>query len=224
MWHLAEYTSMEILLSSVIILISLIGCLWVFRGFYLNRFVNSIALQKFKVIEPLMLKLASNVLVADDEILKLVQNPSLRCGVLRVLESYEKTELFPKQYLTQEKGAEGFLVCWLEYPTELGIAPYEIALEKKVSVQEEDELDYYVFKFRTKMPHWAAHFNWMIGVVGPYWNDSSPYQVPLRVFSRFNPVNSVSPESEANWVHNNINKEMVHEKPLLVIPSLHKYA
>jgi hypothetical protein len=113
--------------------------------------------------------------------------------------------MFPSEYFTHEKGAESFLVTWLEYPTELGRAPDEIEVLTKVMLDEGD-LQYYVFKFRTREPRWAAALDWMMGVVGPYTERSMPYEVPKRVFSRFNKVGSVSPELEVRWVHDNINQ------------------
>ena len=106
------------------------------------------------------------------------------------------------EYLTHEKGAESALVNWLEFPTELGIPPSEIELLEKISF-DEDALDYYVFKYRTQPPHWAA--KWMMGVSGPYSKESMPYDVPLRVFSRFSEVGTVHPNHEVQWVHENIN-------------------
>jgi len=51
---------MEILLfGTIIIFISLITCSWIFRSFYLNSSANAIALAKFGLIEPLMLKLTT---------------------------------------------------------------------------------------------------------------------------------------------------------------------
>jgi len=39
----------------------------------------------------------------------------------------------------------------------------------------------------------------MIGIAGPYQKNSKPYDTPVRVFSRFNPVASTTPEMEAAW-------------------------
>jgi hypothetical protein len=144
--------------------------------------------------------------VSPIEILNLLNFPSLRQAVYQLLTKYNQHELFPASFLTHEKGAESFLVTWLEYPTELGKAPDDIELLKKVILQESISEYYYVFKFRTREPHWAARFNWMMGVAGPYGDDSMPYDVPHRVFSRFNTLDAISPEHEVTWVHENINQ------------------
>lgn len=73
-------------------------------------------------------KLASGLEISSEEVLTMVKSPSLRHAVFRILEVYNRKELFPADYFTHEKGAEGFLVNWLEFPTELGNAPDEIEL------------------------------------------------------------------------------------------------
>ena len=149
-------------------------------------------------------KLTSKAPITEADILTLVKDPSLRHAVFRTLEAYHRNDLFPTFYFTHEKGAESFLVNWLEFPTELGTSPEEIELIKKVEFGAEEVLNYYAFKYRTKSPHWAAKFGWMIGVCGPYGPASKPYDSPSRVFSRFNTVDSISPETEVQWVHENI--------------------
>jgi hypothetical protein len=168
--------------------------------------VLCLAQSEDEVVQPIIVKLASKDAVTAAEIRTLAKVPSLRHALLRILESYDQPELFPKDYFTHEKGAECFLVNWLEYPTELGRAPDEIELFSKVTLEGNEFLDYYVFKYKTTTPHWAAQYDWMMGVSGPYRKESLPYDVPLRVFSRFKTLNSVTPESEAQWVHENISK------------------
>jgi hypothetical protein len=198
---------------------------WTYRDVYVTYRANLAAFQKFKIVEPLMRKLASRETVSDNEILIMAKNPSLRCGTYRVLEAYGHLELFPNEYFTQEKAAESFLVNWLEFPTELGKAPDEIEIVKKIELWSEEDIAYYVFKFRTKAPHWAAQYSWMIGAVGPYRSDTFPYQEPLQIFSRFNPINSISPEMEARWVHDNIPaKSLVLETSARFIGILHGLA
>jgi len=199
---------MKTILISALILVVLAAGIMMFRDNYVKRKFRKMAEQKFEVVAPLMKKLASNEAVSEDEILIMAKNPALRHGVFRALEVYNKGNLFPAAYFTREKGAEGFLVNWLEFPTELGNAPDEVELLTIVTLQDSEELDYYVFKYKTKIPHWIGQHNWMIGVSGPYGKDSLPYDIPLRVFSRFNTVDSISPEQEVQWVHDHINQTL----------------
>ncbi len=191
---------MKTILISILVLTLLFGAAWLYRNFYIKREVKKLAFKKYEIIEPLMQKLSSKEEVSESEILVLVKDPSLRNGVFRALEVCGRQNLFPSEYSSHEKAAESFLVNWLEFPTELGTAPDEIELLERITLNEGEELDYYVFKYRTK-----TRYSWMIGVSGPYPTESVLYEIPLRVFSRFKTVGSISPAHEAKWVHENIN-------------------
>jgi hypothetical protein len=191
-----------VIIALTLILLPVAGLL--INHVYVNQKLRRYARQKFIRMEPLLKKLDSRSPIDETEIIEIADDPALRHAVYNALESYGRLELFPAEYLTREKGAECFLVNWLEYPTELGQAPDEIELLSVITIPDDEPLDYYVFRYRTESPHWAAKYNWMLGVAGPYRKDSLPYDVPLRVFSRFNELNSVSPETEVEWVHNHI--------------------
>lgn len=109
----------------------------------------------------------------------------------------------PGFFYTEEKGAESYLVNWLEFPTELGRAPDEILFQEIVTLELQIRIHYYVFKFRTATPLWAKKLGWMLGVCGPYDSHSTPFDRPGRIFSRFNPIDLISPEAEVSWVHEN---------------------
>jgi hypothetical protein len=53
-------------------------------------------------------------------------------------------------------------------------------------------------------PHEMAKAGWMLCVVGPYHENSLPYDFPTATFSRLSEAGSTSPEAEARWVHENI--------------------
>jgi hypothetical protein len=64
---------------------------------------------------------------------------------------------------------------------------------------------YEVFKCRVNEPHWAAKDGWFLGVVGPYFDDSKPYDFPQATFSRIDStIDKITPDEEAKWVHENI--------------------
>jgi len=193
---------MKILISTLAF-IFLAEAALVFWEFYIGRKLKSLAENKYKSLEPLLHKLAANDPIPAKDLLLVAQDPSLRCALFKILDAYNKIALFPPLYFTIEKAAEGYLVNWLEFPTELGNAPDEIKMIRKVTL--ENEIDYYVFKYKFHWPRWAKNLDWIIGVVGPYQRNSKPYDIPLRVFSRFNPLPSVTPEMEVKWVHKNIN-------------------
>lgn len=192
------------ILIGALAFIFLSEALLLYRDYYIRRKFKRLAETKFKKIEPLWLRVVANEPIDEAEVLVVAQDPSLRCGLFKMLDVYNKSELFPLRYLTLEKGAEGHLVNWLEFPTELGRAPDEIEFIRKVTMAYE-AIDYYVFRYRSQLPLWAKQLDWMIGVSGPYGENSEPYDIPVRVFSRFNPAGSVSPETEVAWVHKHIN-------------------
>ena len=165
-----------------------------------KRFIR----KKYNAVNELTQKLIKAQAISEDDILKLVTQPGLRQAVHQLLTTYGRKDMFPPEYETLEKGSESYLVTWLEFPTELGRAPDEIKFFATVSLGS-DEV-YNVFQYRSQQPRWAAKLGWMIGVVGPYSSSSSPYDVPKRIFSRFNSVGSISPEEEVKWVHENINQ------------------
>jgi hypothetical protein len=45
----------------------------------------------------------------------------------------------------------------------------------------------------------------MIGVCGPYDDSSLPFDIPNKIFSRFNTVNITTPDAEVHWTHGTIN-------------------
>jgi hypothetical protein len=193
-------------ISALAIAVLLVGVLLVYQDLYVRYKLRKIAEKKYQLMMPLMQKLSLNEEITPQEILDLVADPSLRHSVFRILEALDKCALFPAVYCSHEKAAESFLACWLEFPTELGIAPDQIELLTKVTITEDESLDYYVFQFRTDPPRKASKQGWMVGVSGPYTDSSKPYDFPKRVFSRFMPVDAIYPEQEAQWVHENINR------------------
>jgi hypothetical protein len=107
-----------------------------------------------------------------------------------------------------EKAAESNLANWLESPTELGTCPDEIEYVKKVTIDFDEQarfFDYYVYRFRLHNFHRSKGDGWMLGVVGPYFQDSKPYDHPNATFSRLNSaINEDAADEEAKWVHENI--------------------
>jgi hypothetical protein len=192
------------LIGFILLFLLILLVLWIlYNRYYVRRKFRSHADRKYEMIKPVLKKITANKTVTSEEILKLVQDASLRYLVYLMLCEHNRQDLFPAEYFTCEKGAESFLANWLEFPTELGAPPDEIQLVKSIPI---DAMIYYVFKYRTKAPHWAARNSWMLGVSGPYVSETLPYDVPHRVFSRFNTVENISPEEEAYWVHTHVHQ------------------
>lgn len=195
---------MNTILAGILALTVTIGI--ILAGWYLYlrfRFRKVIAL-RYQVIAPFISKLDRRETIHRAEVEVLVRDSLLRHAIYRALEAYGRLELFPADFLTIEKGAEGLLITWLEFPTELGEVPHEVEFFTTVSLDDILSLTYYVFRYRMRNGHWAAGNNWMFGVVGPYHPVSKPYDIPTRIYSRFNAANTTTAEAEARWVHDNV--------------------
>ena len=170
-----------------------------------SRLLNE---QRFDRIKPLYDKLESGQTLTEDDVSSFAANMQTRQMTFQLLATHHKTELFPKQYSTLIKAAESNLANWLEFPTELNAFPDEIEHIKRVTFDFDGQnnlVHYEVFKYRVNEPHWAAKDGWMLGVVGPYFDDSKPYDFPQATFSRVtSTLDKVTPEEEAKWVHENI--------------------
>ncbi len=132
-----------------------------------------------------------------------------RVFTYEILKRHNKEDLFPKEYYSKEYAAEGHLVNWLEFPTELNKAPDVIELVDEVSITVGNDLvHYFVFRFKTYEPHWNAKNGWVLGVVGPYFKDSKPFDFPIATFSRLlKNYENITSYDEAKWVHENITKK-----------------
>jgi hypothetical protein len=121
----------------------------------------------------------------------------MRNRLFVTLKQFGKSSLFPDQFRTQKSFAEADMVNWLIYPTELNRVPDEIELMKVVTVDTGlagGVYDYYLFRFRTKEPHWAAKDGWMAGVSGPYLSKDQPTTEALGdTFSTFTNWDSKTP-------------------------------
>lgn len=125
------------------------------------------------------------------------RHAEMRNWLYSALEKLGKTALFPEKYRTQKSFAEADMVNWLVYPTELNRVPDEIELMKVVTIDTglpDGIYDYYLFRFRTKKPHWSAKDGWMAGVSGPYLRKDQPTTQALgETFSSFEKWDAKSP-------------------------------
>jgi hypothetical protein len=70
-----------------------------------------------------------------------------------------------------------------------GQAPDEIDLAEKFTRAGPDgeSAEYYMFKFRTLPPHWAASEEWLVGIAGPY-KTGKAVTTASATFSRLEPL------------------------------------
>ena len=192
-----------------LLVLILMSFLWfLYRVFYVNRQSRELAKAKLKIFETLIHKLKARENVLRQDVSMLAENPATRHALFGILGTFGRMDAFPGNYFSVEKSAESYLVNWLEFPTELNSAPDQVELFTKVTLLENDEtFDYFVYKYKINPPPRGLSADWMLGVVGPFTSDSQPYEMPQRIFSRFNVLGTVSPMEEARWVHQNINRK-----------------
>ena len=102
------------------------------------------------------------------------------------------------------------MVHWLVYPTELARVPDEIELMHTIPVNEGNEdtaAEYYLFRFRTFEPHWAAKDGWMVGWVGPFLLKNVPtIDGDGQTFSEFTPWDSKTPDEHIHWIQDTLSQ------------------
>jgi hypothetical protein len=162
----------------------------------------------YKEVQPIYTKLKNGEAVTSKEVQHFADNVRLRETTFNLLQEFNQTAVFPEEYNTIVSGAESHLVNWLMHPKELNAQPDEIKYLKRVSI-DFDNLNHFVhyevFCYRVDPPNPLSANGWIIGVVGPYFDDSKPYDFPHATFSRLSStLLTTTPEAEVEWVHNTI--------------------
>ena len=150
-----------------------------------------------EALEPIIKKIEKKKTISAKDLITVASNPALRDALYAILETYNLLHLLPKKCQNTASLAEASMCFWLLHPNELGVIPYEIELGKQV-VNEDTHRYFYVFKFRTKKPHWEAKRGWLAGVVGPYkilstFEENIKDSIPTA-FSHFEKWKSFTPE------------------------------
>jgi len=146
-------------------------------------------------IEPVLTALRESRTPVPDEVHRLAADATTRSLLYRALRSLGHANLFPAEHASPEALAESDLVVWLLHGNELGAALDAIELVKAIDDDGPAGGRYYLFRFRTIPPHWAAGSGWMAGMAGPYEGREEGFDQPARrVFSRFEPFDTRSPE------------------------------
>jgi len=140
------------------------------------------------LLEPVTSALAAGRVPDGADLERLAANPLTRARLYDALSDPGKTELFPKQHYSAESFAESNMVYWLAHGHELGAVPDQIELMGKGTRNEDGKsAEYFVFRFRTNPPHWAADKQWMAGVSGPFVVGEPPDTKARNTFSHLAP-------------------------------------
>jgi hypothetical protein len=199
---------MKIVFIIIGLIVLVIAIFATYRIITVKKQNNKLNAERFERVKELYDKLERGQTLTEKDVLPFAQNLLTRETTYQLLSDHNMTDLFPKEYYTIEKAAESNLANWLEFPTELDACPDEIEHIKRVTFDFDGQnnfVHYEVFKYRVNEPHWAAKDGWILGVVGPYFDDSKPYDFPQATFSRISSTfDKVTPDEEAKWVHENI--------------------
>src|ERR1700741_5344608 len=130
---------MKPFLIGLLVVVLAAGGTFLYRDYYIKRKFRKLAEGKYGTVAPLIQRVTSRQEVQPAEILEVAGKPSLRPALFACLGSCMRLDLFPPEYMTYQKGAESCLVNWLEFPSELGIAPDEIELFEEVTLHDGGE-------------------------------------------------------------------------------------
>jgi hypothetical protein len=187
--------------AGLLLAILVAGAVWLYVRAIVGgqRAYNALA----KRIEPVNQALERGEDPPSALLLRFARDRETRKVLFKALESFEKVDLFPTEYRTWEHMAEADLVVWLNHPNELGATPSDIELVARVPEPgtEPGRSTYFVFRFRSAEPHWAAKDGWLAGVAGPYTTDAPAVPHAPGTFSRFERFDSRSPEEHVGLIH-----------------------
>ena len=110
--------------------------------------------------------------VPDDELSWVATYPSERVLLRDSLLSMDMADRLPPQCLDLQLIAESYLVNWLQFPTELGVAPDEIEFVHVQACGEErnqglaQQMNFFLFKYRSINGETQEWEPWYVGLVG----------------------------------------------------------
>jgi hypothetical protein len=120
--------------------------------------------------------------VSPETVAEIASDAECRKLLFDGLQKIERYQLYPVKLRKQSALAESDLVNWLTHPHELGRAPDEIKLMRKVTFDSQTDMglvDYFLFRFQLDGEHWATKLGGMVGVAGPFVRKDAPTVQPL---------------------------------------------
>lgn len=193
-----------LIVLGVVVLLALLFVVW--RVSATIRGGRRAYLQLLARIEPVTAALRESRAPSAADLERFAADRVTRRVLYDVLDAAGKPDLFPGRWRTWPAMAEADLVLWLNHPNELGAPPDEI--ESMTTVPAPGDVtprqSYFVFRFRTHPPHWAAARGWTAGVAGPYDLTAEPTPSGRGTFSRFEAYDSRTPEEHVGLVHRQV--------------------
>ncbi len=139
-------------------------------------------LRRFRAIS--LLRRAEQV--TDEELEWIAQSPRDRYWLFDQLHAINAPNRLPEACRDQVLLAEGHMVDWLCFGTELGREPDEIELLHRETRRRSSgprllawlgaktTVDYFFFRYRVTEEHWSKEDGWMVGMAGGYARDMQP--------------------------------------------------
>lgn len=170
----------------------LIGLIFDLAGHLGSKSLLSVVHQSSDLFDPRLRRFRAVALlnrganVPDAELEWIARSPRDRYWLLNQLRKIGAVHRLPSACLDQALIAEGAMVDWLCYPTELGREPDEIILFAKESrsassgprlvrwLMKREMVDYYFFRFRVTEEHWSKEQGWTVGMAGGYARKDQP--------------------------------------------------
>lgn len=192
---------MEYVIATVVaIVVLLVAFVW-WRYMSVARGARQRDEKILPLIDPIGEKLAAGKQPSTEEIESVANKSYARPYLYEALKHFERLDLFPKQFTTQDAQAESKLVYWMMHPNELQDAPETIELAQKVTRELDGETcAFYVFRYQMSDGHWAAKDGWLLGLAGPFFENDVPYSGVAGAFSRCgDKYGEVKPEELVDW-------------------------
>jgi len=155
-----------------------------------------------ELIRPAMDAVRENRPSAQERVTELAEVPATRNYLFARLTEIGKADMFPLACRSFEKVAESDLASWLMHPNELGAAPAEMELVRRIAIRREGTSgNVFLFRFRAEPSNWASKRGWMAGVAGPYWDDGESPDLASGTFSELTPFARLTVEEhvECLW-------------------------
>jgi len=145
---------------------------------------------------------------AEDMVTKVAEIPVARNHLFARLAQIGRIDIFPASYRTLDKVAESDLARWLMHRNELGSAPAQMELIRKITVRGEGkDGTVYLFRFRADPSNWAAGRGWMAGVAGPYWDGDELPSYASGTFSELTPFDKLTVEQHVDFLRAALKKK-----------------
>ena len=142
--------SFQLILGLVILMIIFIVVSRIYKNIFFGNGLKKES-AKFYGIKPIVKSLVKGKIPDIKLTEKYAEDYEKRALLLECLIKFDRLDLFPEQYCTQEKLSESYLANWLNFDDEYDSFPNQIELSKIYLLK--NDLKVFEFKFKSYEPH-----------------------------------------------------------------------